>query len=479
MGPHDAGHVVAAGALERGQLVVIQVLAGQLDERSRPVEVVQQLGRGEHRPHPLQRLADLGRQAQPLAHLLGRRGRAADLGQGREQLRLHEAAAGVVQPEPAAGVGHDGGRALGRHHQRLQPERHPQRLPQPPLAITHRLGEHRRHASVALDAGGRRAVVAADPDVVDQIGQHRQLDTRLAQAGQHPLDVAEEQPVGPYHQNALALEREPVGVEQVGGPVEGDDGLAGTGTTLDHEHPGQLGADDLVLLGLDGGDDVAEVTGAGFLQGGDQRAVAPDLVRLVPVVVAVVDHTELAVEHPRTLAEQLVLDAEQLPAPGGEVAATHQSHRRPPGGSVEGLGHRRPPVDHEGLLALVGDRHTADVEGVAPVGAGLVDAPEHQAGIAQVQVVETVGDVALDDLPLPAGLLGATLPNLDHRPQLGSRLPSTLQAVVGTIDVRLFGGQVGVGGQSLLRWSKNGPCYRFGPILWRPSARAGRRRGHR
>jgi hypothetical protein len=261
--------------------------------------------------------------------------------------------------------------------------------------------------------------------------------------------------------------------------VERDDRLAGTGATLHHQDPGKLGANDLVLLTLDGGDDVAEPTGAGLLQGGDQRTVAPHLARLVTVVVAVVDHPEFAVEHPGTLAEQLVLDAEQLPAPGGEVSAPHQPHRRPAGGPVEGLGDGCPPVDHQGFLVLVGDGHAADVEGVATGGAGLVDAPEHQAGITEVQIVEAAGDAALDDLPLPAGLLGPTLPDLDHRPQLCRRLPSTFQAVVGTIDVRLLGGQIRMSGQALLRWSRNGPCYRFRPFLWRPSAGSGRPRGHR
>ena len=34
-----------------------------------------------------------------------------------------------------------------------------------------------------------------------------------------------------------------------------------------------------------------------------------------------------------------------------------------------------------------------------------------------------------------------------------------VEAVVRVVDVRLLGGQVGVSGQALLRWSRNGPCY--------------------
>ena len=41
--------------------------------------------------------------------------------------------------------------------------------------------------------------------------------------------------------------------------MQGDDGLAGAGPALDDEHAGLRAADDLVLLGLDRGDDVAEL----------------------------------------------------------------------------------------------------------------------------------------------------------------------------------------------------------------------------
>src|SRR5690606_10625659 len=107
---------------------------------------------------------------------------------------------------------------------------------------------------------------------------------------------------------ALALEREAVRVEQVGGPVEGDDRLAGAGAALHHEDARQLGADDLVLLRLDRADDVAELAGASGLEGGDERPVAGD-------------GGTLAVDRGhRGLAEELVLDAEEGATPGGEVA---------------------------------------------------------------------------------------------------------------------------------------------------------------
>ena len=82
-------------------------------------------------------------------------------------------------------------------------------------------------------------VVGPDAHVGHEVGQHGQLDAGLAERRQHLLDVAEEQPVGPDHQHALALEREAVRVEQVGGAVQGHHRLAGARAALHDEHAGQ------------------------------------------------------------------------------------------------------------------------------------------------------------------------------------------------------------------------------------------------
>ena len=52
--------------------------------------------------------------------------------------------------------------------------------------------------------------------------------------------------------------------------------LACSGTALDHEDAGQRRADDLVLLALDGADDVAHVAGPGLAQGGEEGTRATE-----------------------------------------------------------------------------------------------------------------------------------------------------------------------------------------------------------
>ncbi len=68
------------------------------------------------------------------------------------------------------------------------------------------------------------------------------------------------------------------------------------------------------------------------------------------------------------LAEQFVLEAEQLATLDDEVSPAQQPHRTATGRPVERLGHRGPPVDHHRLAVLVGDGESTDVEALDRVG---------------------------------------------------------------------------------------------------------------
>jgi len=367
-------------------------------------------------------------------HLVGVGLEAAAGGEGVEERALDEAPAGVVGAEPAPGLAHDA-LALGhRQPQDGQAEADLEPVPERPLAVAHGAPHHLDHAVVALDPGGEAVVPTAHVALGDQVGQDRELDARLAERRQHLLDVAQEQPVGPDHQHALALEGEAVGVQQVGGPVQGDHGLARARSPLDDEDAGERGADDLVLLALDGGDDVAEASGPGGLQRGDEGAVTGDgAVGLLAV-------------HALELAEDLVLHGQQGPAAGGEVPAPAQAHRLAARGAVEGLGDRRPPVDHERLLVLVGHGQAPDVERLAPGLGGAVDATEHQGGIAELELAQALEDVLLEDLTLPAGLLGAAPAHLEGVLETRGGAAVRLEALVGVVDVGLFGLELGMAG---------------------------------
>ena len=408
-------------AEQRIDLGVAQdVAAGEAQQRPRAEQVVQQLRRREHRPHPLERQADLGHVPQLLAEL-GRRQLAAATPRAverGEELALDVLATGVVPAEAAGGRPDDARRLLGGDADEPAPERHDEVVLQRPLAIADRLVDDVGHAGVALDpsrqVGLDRAATPArggEPDVGDEIGEHDLLDPGLAERRQHALDVAEEDTVGADDEHALVLEREAERVQQVRGPVQRDHRLAGAGAALDDEHTGLVGADDLVLLGLDRGDDVAERAGAAALERGEQGRVARDLGwgRIVGEPVVVAD-----AEVP--LAEQLVLDAEQLAALDREVAATDEAHRLAAGGAVERFGDRRPPVDDDRLGVLIGHREAADVEALAAVGTVVpfgrggeaVDAAEHERGVAEVEVVQALDQGLVERVALESRLHGAT-----------------------------------------------------------------------
>ena len=152
------------------------------------------------------------------------------------------------------------------------------------------------------------------------------------------------------------------------------------------------------------------------------------------------------------VAEQLVLDAQDGAAFDGEVAAALQAHRLAAGRPVERLGDRSAPVDDDGL-ANSGRRWPAGRCGSSPcrLGSGrcpgrrlfgsAVDPPEHQCGIAEVELVEPLDKGFVEGVALETGLHRAAEVGLVEVSQAPRRRFRRLQAVIGEIDVGLLGVQ--------------------------------------
>ncbi len=230
--------------------------------------------------------------------------------------------------------------------------------------------------------------------------------------------------------------------------MQGDRGLAGARTAAHDEHPGEIGPDGFVLLGLDGGDDVAHAAGAGPVEGGEQRPLP--------------HHGEAGVRGGLGV-EHLVVETDQAPPVGLEVAAAGHVHGGHRGGAVEGLGDGSAPVDDQGVEIVVGDREAADVVrgGVARGGGGArvlrvrrvrltglgdhVEATEAQGLLADVEGGQTLPGVGLGGLPLEAGLVRAT--PLHVGVALGHPLRGSTHHVetgIGGIEMGLLGGELGV-----------------------------------
>ncbi len=233
--------------------------------------------------------------------------------------------------------------------------------------------QHRRHPGVALDDRGRRVVRAAHLDVRHQVVDRGLGDLELAEGGQHLLDVVQERRVGPDDEGAGAGEPLAVGVEQVRDTVQADGRLPGAGAALDAHRAAESAADDLVLLGLDGGDDVAH------------RAHARALDLLL----------EQLARGGRLgrVGEVLVLVRGEVAAGVAEAAPQPDVHRVLLGGPVERLRDRGAPVDDHGVAVRVVDVPPPDVERLAlralgPLGAVGVPPLERSRERGSVQVVE-------------------------------------------------------------------------------------------
>ncbi|GAA3139253.1 hypothetical protein GCM10017687_64870 [Streptomyces echinatus] len=125
--------------------------------------------------------------------------------------------------------------------------------------------QHLGHARVVFDGGRGNGIGAGDRVPGDLRQEGRLADARLAERGQDLGDVAQEGAVGAEDEQAGALEPLGVGVQEVGGAVQADGGLAGAGRPLDAHRVGEGGAYEVVLLGLDGGGDVPHGSDAGPL----------------------------------------------------------------------------------------------------------------------------------------------------------------------------------------------------------------------
>lgn len=191
----------------------------------------------------------------------------------------------------------------------------------------------------------------------EQLPRRRHRDVRLAERRQHTADVVEEAGAGPQDQHAVRAGGVEHG-EHVGGAVQRDDRLPGAGPALDHRHPPVRRADDRVLLGLERRDDLAHATRATSRHGGEQRAVADDVVAS------------------KGAGEYLVAHADDRTVVHREVAAPSQAQRGRGGRRVERACRVRPPVDEQRLAVGAGQARAADVPGGA---VDAVDAAEAQA----------------------------------------------------------------------------------------------------
>ncbi len=197
--------------------------------------------------------------------------------------------------------------------------------------------------------------------------------------------------------------------------------LAGAGTAGDEGDTVGGRADRLVLLALDGGDDVAHVLAAFPGQRSEQRALTDHAIDIL-------------------LGQDLVIERDHLGTFAGDDASTIHAERFAGGGAVERRGSRRTPVHHQRLPVLVANTEPADAVGVAVV---EVQPAEDDALLLTVQIGHLGGSaqdhgVAFDQAGQRAGG-GAPVSLYRQFPRLRAH---DLQAGVDLVDDLLFDGNL-------------------------------------
>ena len=275
------------------------------------------------------------------------------------------------------------------------------------------------HAGVSFDPSNRHRFLGADLCLGGDVADGRLDDGFFPERGQDLRDVPQERSARPEHQDALPTQLGMV-VEQEGGPVQPDRGLPGTGSSLHRQQLPQGRPDDLVLLGLNGGDDVEHLAGASPLELGQQGVAATQ---------------PGGAGHVAGVAEEVVGHGHDRATIDHDLATAGQSQSVFGAGSVEGNGYRGPPVDDDGVRTDVLDMATTDAPG-GPV--LLVDAPEEQRSWAVRQQGDPPrqrGDVVQVRAAGGNQVLQKPLGSLPHRPQRSQRM----------IEGGLLGGHLGVG----------------------------------
>ena len=270
-------------------------------------------------------------------------------------------------------------------------------------------GDHVRHSRVRLQQCGSRRVAEGRLDAGDELGDGELLDAPLAERGQDVRDVLHEGPVRPDDENAAAGVLLALGVDQPGGAMEADGGLAGAGAALDHERPHGLAGDQAVLVGLDRRDDVAHVRVAAAFELLEQEVADAGAVEGGAV-------------------ERLVGDVDEAAPLGAEAAAEGDALRILRRRRVERPRRGRLPVDDDLLALVVVHPAPADVE--RPLDRLEVEPAEHQPALGILEgreplrrprVERRLGDLAV-------GRVARAQHDLAH----------PLEVLVGAVDVRLL-----------------------------------------
>jgi cysteine synthase A len=95
-----------------------------------------------------------------------------------------------------------------------------------------------------------------------KVGKHHLLHACFTERRKYLLDVSQEHSVRPDNKDTLIFKRESIGVQQIRSTVQSNNSFSSSWSTLHNQHAALRCANDLILLRLNGGNNVAELSGA-------------------------------------------------------------------------------------------------------------------------------------------------------------------------------------------------------------------------
>ena len=216
--------------------------------------------------------------------------------------------------------------------------------------------------------------------------------------------------------------------------MQGDDGLPGTRTAVDHERAAGSGADDGVLVGRDGAEHVSHPGRPVAAQAGDEGGLV--IQRGVPFQPVRGEHLVPVVADPAA--------GPAVPSPAG------QAHRVGVGRPEERLSHGGAPVDQQPAARAVGEAESSHVHGLGMVRAD--DASEAQVQAEAAQGAQAGGQPV--DLHVPvhrllADAAGRLALGLEAAGQVGDRLLEALRDGREVLLVARDQRRVGLGGETV------------------------------
>ena len=246
--------------------------------------------------------------------------------------------------------------------------------PRHALTFANGRANHVSHLGPALDHRDVVTFAVRNPHTAHESSKSGRHRTCFAKRRKDMVDVPQERRRRSHQQDTAPLQHFAVVVEQIRGAVESDSSLAGARTALDNECAVERSANDRILLRLDRGDDIAHASRTAGIERREQCPFACE-VCFLPCFAKRLD------------IKDVVLDGDDAPALGGEVAPAHYSGGV---GSRGGIERRRgwgAPVGQQWRKVGIREADAAHVKAFAVC---HVEAPKAQAVFDCVELSDAI-----------------------------------------------------------------------------------------